>query len=67
MTDWHGPHRMENMQLHRKIRQLTQQQLSTISDRKIICYVIISWEAMFQPRICAGSLAVLANSQHERE
>jgi hypothetical protein len=34
MADWHSQPRMENMRLHRKIKQLTQQQLSMISIEK---------------------------------
>jgi hypothetical protein len=55
------------MRLHRKIKQLTQQQLSTISDGKMTSSAITSWEAKFESRISAGSLTVLANSRHERE
>jgi hypothetical protein len=58
---------MADMRLHRKIRQLKQQQLSMISDGKTICCVIISSEAQFGARMYAASLAVLANSHHERE
>jgi hypothetical protein len=67
MADRHSQPRMENMRLHRKIRQLRQQPLSTISDRRMIYCFIIRWEAKFEPRNYAASLAVLANSHHERE
>jgi hypothetical protein len=58
---------MEDTRLYRKFSQLPQQQLSTISDAKMICCIIISWEAKFEPKIYAPSLAVLAKSHHERE
>jgi hypothetical protein len=58
---------MEDMRLHRKIKQLTPQQLSTISDSTMICCVIIRWEAKVERRIYAASLAVPANRHHEPE
>jgi hypothetical protein len=41
LADGQSQRRMENMRLHGKIKQLTQQQLSTIFDRKMICGIII--------------------------